>query len=173
MENLNLEGGEFLQIVPAIIPVDLQTGANAGDWVSFRNYARCTVVVFTAVGTAGDDITVTVNQATLVDGTGTKVATIIDRVYRKQGATALTAVGAWTLDEQTIASTWTNATNAENELLLAFDVLPEMLDMDNGFDCFNISIADVGNNAQLGCALYLMRGARGGSGILLPSAIID
>lgn len=173
MDNLNLEFGEVFNIVPAIIPINLAAGANAGDYVSFKNYQRATVIVLTGAGTAGEDVTVTVNQATAVAGTGAKVATILDRVYRKQGATALSAVGQWTLDEQTIASTWTNLTNAENELLLCFDVLPEMLDMDNGFDCFNISIADVGAGAQLGMALYIMRGARGGSGESLPSAIVD
>ena len=171
--NLNVEFGEICQIVPALMPVDLSSGANTGDWVSLKNYQRATVVILCSIGTAGDDITVTAQQATAVAGTGAKDLAIIDRVYRKQGATAINAVGQYTLDAQTAAATWTNLTNAENELLITFDVMPEQLDTDNDFDCFNVSIADVGTNAQLGCALYLLYGARFGAGALLPSAIAD
>jgi hypothetical protein len=173
MDNLNIEFGEVFNIVPAIMPIALDGQANPGDYVSFRNYQRATVVVLTSIGTAGDDITITVNQATDVAGTGSKVAAVLKRGYLKQGATDLDAVGAYTLVEQTVASTYTSADNAENEFQFVFDILPEMLDLDGGFDCFNISIADVGTNAQIGCAFYIMRGARGGSGVGLPSAIVD
>ena len=48
----------------------------------------------------------------------------------------------------------------------------EDLDANNAFDCVQLSIPDVGTNAQIGCALYVLRGGRF-QGAGLPSAIID
>lgn len=171
MDLTNVEFAELFQVVPAIMPVDMQAGANAGDWVNMKLYPMCTVIVMAAIGTAGDDITVTFLQATDVAGTGSKNLATVDRVYRKEGATDINAVGTYTLDEQAAAATWTNTTNAENELLLVATVRARDLDIANDFDCMSISIADVGSNAQLGAALYVLYPGMYGAGATLPSAI--
>lgn len=168
--NLNADFAEQVQVVSAIVPVDLQTGANNGDWVSMKNYERCTLIVFKAAGTAGDDPTVTLEQATAVAGTSAKNLVAIDRVHVKQD-TALTGVGQYTLVEQTAAATYTDATSAEDQAIWVIDIQAEDLDRENGFDCIRASIADVGSNAQIGCALMLLWGARYGGE--LPSAIAD
>jgi hypothetical protein len=57
-------------IVPAVWPVDFNTGANPGDYISMKNYPRCIVGIMqnTAAGTAA----VTMKQAKTVSGTGEK-----------------------------------------------------------------------------------------------------
>jgi hypothetical protein len=55
-----------------------------------------------------------------------------------------------------------------------FQIEADQLDRANGFDCVNVSCSDVGNNAQLGCALYVLYGLRYPSAPEnLPSAIAD
>ena len=172
---------EKLQIAQAILPVSLDGGANAGDWVSLKNYNRCAIVVFKAVGTAGDDPVIAVKQATDVAGTGAK-AVGFTRVDKKQAATNLLAVGAFTKSTSaapatndvfdTAAGTFTNTDLAEQAAIIAIDIKAEDLDLDNNFDCIQVSIADVGANAQIGAALYLLHDPRY-SEAALPSAIAE
>lgn len=168
--NLNADFAEQVNIVSAIAPVDLSAAANTGDWISMKNYERATLVVFKGAGTAGDDPTVTLQQATDVSGTGAKNLAAIDRVHVKQD-TALTSVGTFTLVTQTAAETYTDDTSAEDQAIWAIDIQAEDLDRANDFDCIQASIADVGTNAQIGGALWLLWGARYGGD--LPSAIAD
>lgn len=160
---------EEMQIVPAIIPVDFSSAANNGDWVSLKNYSRCTVVLFKAAGTAGDDPVITLRQAQDVSGTGAK-ALNFTRVDYKRGT--MTSVGTFSTATQAAANTYTDDTSAEAQGLFVVEVESEDLDVNNGFDCLQLQIPDVGSNAQLGCALYLLRGARFGA-VPLPSAIVD
>lgn len=159
-------GGEF-QLVSAIVPVDLQTGANNGDWVCMKNYDRLTVIVFKGIGTAGDDPVLTMAQATDVAGTGVKALTFT-RIWAKVGTQ--TGLGTFTLVTQAAASTYTDAVSAEAQALWMIEIEAGDLDRANGFDCVRFNIPDVGGNAQIGCALYLLRNSR-----YLPplSAIID
>jgi hypothetical protein len=166
--NINVDFCEQAQIVSAIVPISLDAGANNGDYVSLKNYERCTVVFFKAAGTAGDDPTVTLYEATAVDGTGAQVLAAIDKVYVKQGT--LTSVGTFAVTTQDAASTYTDATSAEAQAIWAFDVRAS--DLTEGFDCLQIRVNDVGTNAQIGCALYILWGAKHGKAVL-ASAIVD
>ncbi len=156
-------------IVVGVVPVDLQDGANAGDWVSMKDYNRCTIVVVTAIGTAGDDAELDLNQATDNSGTSTKALTFTD-IYEKIGATAISAVGQYTLTTQSASGTYTNATSAENEALQVIEVQASDLDATNDFDHIQLSIADVGGNAQLGTVLYILHEPRHAAQIT-PSAL--
>ncbi len=167
---MNQHALEKMQIVSAIVPVDLKTAANDGDWVSLKNYGRCTVIFFTAVGTAGEDPTLTMEQATAVAGTGAKALTFT-RIDHKQNAD-LTTIGQFTTVAQTAAATYTDATSAELQKIWVVDIMAEDLDVANGFDCIRMRIADVGAAIQLGCGLYLLHEPRFASATL-PSAIID
>lgn len=164
--------GSILDIVPAIVPVDLQA-AQDGDWVSLKNAEGCLVVVFKAAGTAGDDPDITVEQATAVAGTNAKVLNAISEYYTKQGT--LTSVGTWTANTQTADELMDlNATSAESQMLVVADIPASALDKDNGFDCLRVRMADTGVNAQLGCAFYVLYGLcdpQAPAG--LPSSIID
>lgn len=148
---------KFLQhatIESAFVPVDLATGANAGDWVSLENYERCVVVLFAEAGAAGEDPVFALNQATDAAGTGSKALTFTT-IYEKVGT--LTGVTSWTRTTQTAAGSYTNAASAETEKIIAVEVKADELDVDNGFKFLQLSVADTGATAaQFGCGFYIM-----------------
>ena len=148
---------ERMQIVGGFVPVDMQTAANPGDYISFKNHDHCTIIIYTAIGTGGDDPVISLVQATSVAAAGAK-ALNISEVFYKVGATALSAVGTFTRATQTAAATYDTAgiDGAENEAIFVLEIDAAQLDTDNDFDCLRVNIADVGSNAQLGCALYVM-----------------
>lgn len=164
---------EFLQkydIIPGIVPADLQT-AQSGDYISMKGCEKVAVVFFKAAGTAGDDPTLTLRQATSVGGGSVKDLACIDEYYIKQGT--LTAVEQFTKTTQTAAATIAmNATSAESQALVVFEVDAASLDVANGFDCIVVNVGDVGTNAQLGCLLYIPQHLRY-AGELPQSAIVD
>lgn len=154
-----VEEGQYVQ---GFAPVDLQGGANAGDWVHMRAHRRLDIVLVTAVGTAGDDPVLTVLQATSNAGAGSK-ALAVDTYYKKQGATALAGVGAFTKATATTPGTFggaDEATSAENQTMWVVPVSAADLDQANGFEYVSGSVADVGGNAQLGFMWYVLYDAR-------------
>lgn len=167
------------QVVSAFLPVAMNAGAPSIDWVSLKDYGRCAIVLFKAIGTNGEDPTITLLQASKVDGTGSK-ALNITRVDKKQAATNLLAVGTFTTStsgspathDTFSTNTWTNSDLAEQAAVVIIDVKAEDLDIDNGFDCLSFTIADVGTNAQLGCAMFILHEPKY-SAVPLPSAIVD
>lgn len=164
------------QVVPAIRPVDLSGGTNAGDWVSLKHYKHATIIFHSAIGTAGDDPTVTLLQATAVAGTGSKALNInTKKVFKKQAATNLLSTGQFSDASADVTNNaWTNTDAAEQEALVVIEVDADELDVDNGFDCISISVADVGLNAQLGAAYYILSEPRySGTPSVVPSAIAD
>lgn len=150
--------GSQFDLVPGIVPLDLQT-ARDGDWVCLKNYEGCCFIVFKGAGTAGDDPAITIEQATDAAGTSGKVLNAITDYYTKQGT--LTAVTTWTKTSQTADELLQgDGTSAESSGLYVFSVQSDALDVANGFDWVRVRIADVGTNAQLGAALYLLYGPR-------------
>jgi hypothetical protein len=160
---------EETQLVAAIIPVDLSTAANNGDWVSLKNYDELDIIIFKAAGTAGDDPVITLKQASDVAGTGAK-ALNFTRVDAKVGVQ--TGIGQFTKNTQAAGNTYTDLVSAEAQGIFVIHVEAQDLDKANGFDCVQVSIPDVGANAQLGCALYVLSEARY-AGQFPPSAIVD
>ena len=45
MTDFNHEFLEVADIIPAFVPVDMQTGANNGQWVNMKNIARLACVL--------------------------------------------------------------------------------------------------------------------------------
>ena len=169
-EQLILERLNIVEGFPAVL---MNSGANNGDYVSLKNYRRVAVVFVSGVGTAGDDPTLTVQQASDVGGTGVKDLTFTD-IYRKQAATSLAAVGSWTKTTQTTANTYTEATAAEQDLIWVVEFHAEQLDVANGFDCIRATVADVGTDAQPGYLFYLLADPRFSTAPAnMPSAIVD
>jgi len=135
----NLAFLDRFDIVEAFPTVDLQTGANTGDWISLKNARRAVVVFTSGVGTAGDDPTVTLLQATDVAGTGSKALNInTAHVHKKQAATSQAAVTAFADASAGVTNNaWTDADAAEQSLTLVIEVNPSDLDVANGFDCIS------------------------------------
>lgn len=156
--------GELLglyDIEPTIIPVDLQT-AQTGLRVSLKNASWATIVVFKAAGTAGDDPTFDVQQADAKTGGNIKDLDIVDHYYLKAEAT-LDADETWSKKTQTAASEIADpggaTTSAEEQQIMVIEVDPAKMDIANGFRFLSLNCADVGTNAQLGCALVFLRRA--------------
>jgi hypothetical protein len=148
---------ENAQIAAGFGPVDMQTAANDGAWVTMKDWEHLTIVLFKAAGTAGDDPTLALQQATSLAGAGAKDL-LIDRIYVKQGT--LPAVDRFT--EVAIsppAASYTDLVSAEIAAIWVVELDAEQLDSDGGFSCVRARVADVGGNAQLGCLWYL--GTRG------------
>lgn len=172
---------EKCQVVLGFKPVALNTAANNSDRVSMKGYGRCAVIFIKAVGTAGDDPTLTFKQAQDVGGTGEK-ALGVTRIDKKQAATDLTAVGTFTKSTSDSAAsndtfnttngTWTNSDLAEQAAIVIADIKAEDLDINNGFDCITCNVGDVGTNAQLGTLFFILHEPRNAKETL-DSAIAD
>ncbi len=163
----NLRLTDFAQIASVIKPVDLNDGANNGDWINLEKYQRVAIVLFFDDGTAANDITVTAQQAQDASGTGAKALTFT-RLDSKQGSD-LEAIGEFTEVTQSASETYTSGTNGEEEGIYVFDFLPEDLDIDNDFDHVRINVAQVGAS-KIGAALAIAFGPKFGS-VPLPTAI--
>lgn len=144
---------QHYQICTGFVPVDMQTAANNGDWVSLANYQKCIAVLFKAAGTAGDDPVFTLKQATSASGTNSKNLTFTT-IYKKVGT--LTSLGTWTITTQSAAATYTDTDSAESQCIMCVEIDRSDLDTTNGFYFVQLSIPDIGGNAQLGCAFYIL-----------------
>jgi hypothetical protein len=162
---------EQYDIVPGVLPYDAAGAAGNGDYVSLKLHPEVTVVFIKMAGDAGEDPTITLQQATAVAGTGVKALTFTD-IYTKQGAD-LTAVGQWTRVTQTAASTYTSATGGETAEVWAIPIRASQLDVDNGFDCIRASVADLGSGSSVFGTLFYILGPCGYQQEILPSAIAD
>ena len=170
MASFNKDFVEFINISGAITPIDLTTGANAGDWVSLNGYSGVAVVIYSSdAGTAGDDIDITMEQATDVAGTDNK-ALNFTRIWDKTGATI--PAGTYTLTTQAASNTYTDIDSAENAWIGVIDIKVDDLDVDGGFCCVQLAIADTGTPAHLGCALYMLYGPKVAQATLVD-ALVD
>ena len=162
---------QMVQLVEGVPIVDFQTAANDGDWVSLKEYHNCCVIVITSAGTAADDPTLTMEQATDVSGADAK-ALNFTVIHTKQAATDLSGTGVNTRVTQAAAATYTEATSAEQVFIWQVDFADTELDAANDFDCLRARVADIGSNAQLGWIGYALYNPRNSQAILL-SAIVD
>ncbi len=158
MFNANSLFAEQANII-AGVPLDMAgTPGLATGWVSLKNYERATIVLIRAASASAEGGTITLQQAQAVAGTGAKNLVAIDRVNRKEHASALGGVGTWTEVTQAAAATF--ALTAQSQGAYVIDVDPTDLDDVNGFDCIQATVADVGATACLGTLFVILWGAR-------------
>jgi len=157
------------QICAGFNPVDMNTGANNGDWVSMKLYNHLTCILFKGIGTAGEDPIFKMQQATAVAGTAAKDL-LFTTIYFKAGT--LTSIGEFTKVVQAAATSYVNAVHAEVAAIYVVEFNAEDLDTEGGFDCVQASVADIGAgaNPQLGACLYILSEPRHTPP---PSAIVD
>jgi hypothetical protein len=146
----------------------LVAGATTGgdcDYVSLKNYDRCTVVIAVDNATTVTGGAVTLKQATAVAGTSEK-ALAFSRYL------ANVDIGASdTLVETTATSdTFTTDTTDNKNQLFVIEVKAEDLDQANGFDCLRADVASMANAIE--GVFYVLHGARYASPIA-SSAITD
>ncbi len=146
---------ENIQLHPGIIPVDLASGAQNGDWVSMAHHGKCAVIYLADPGAAGQDVTLTFEQATANDGSGAK-ALNFTRHYVRSAANLQSGALQWTETEVAATNTYVNSAGGENQELVVVEFEANDLDIDNGFKFLRVSTSDPGATAgKLGCALYL------------------
>lgn len=143
----------------AFPPIDLANAAGlATPYISMKNYSRATILLHKAAGGAAEAPTITLDQATAVAGTGSKALASITRIHKKESAADLETIATWTVVTQTAAATFLAGVQLEG--LYSIDVKADDLDVDNGYDCFRATIADVGATAQIGSLLCILWGSR-------------
>jgi hypothetical protein len=142
---------DIIDFVPMIDPINIGS-ARSSDVVSIKNHGCGLLVFYKAAGSASEDPTLTLLQATNITPSNAKALTFTT-LYTKQGT--LTSVGTWTKVTQAAANTYTNATASENGAVWAVPISAEMLDVDGGFDCIQVTIADAGSVNQIACVFWL------------------
>lgn len=159
---------EQLQIAAGFVPSDLAAAAQAGDWISLKHFRHVALVVYKAVGAAGEIPTITVQQATDVAGAGAK-ALNFTRIDEKRGADVQT-IAQFTKVTQAAANTYAFGGVGNQQVIALIEFNAEDLDADAGFDCLRATFNDVGVTAQLGALLYVLSGPRY---LPAPGAIAD
>jgi hypothetical protein len=145
-----------IDIVSGIVPINIGS-ARSSDVISMKNHGRCAIVFHKAAGSASEDPTLTVLQATSVAQSGAKALNFTE-IWTKQGT--LSSVGTWTKTTQAAGNTYTNATASENEAVWVIDIPADSLDVDNGFDCIQVTIADAGSVNQLAALTFVLHEPR-------------
>lgn len=139
------------QIEVLAVPIDTTGAAVASDWISLKDYSHATIII-TQGAWAGGTPAVTLKQATVVAGTDTK-ALGFDWMWTKTGLTGTTYT------KTAVTSDTFNLTATANSITV-IEVEAASLDVDNGFDCFQLAIASPGANADLISAVVVLTGAR-------------
>ena len=153
---MNLHFLDKVEIVSGIVPINIGS-ARSSDVVTLKNFGRCAIVFHKAAGSASEDPTLTVLQAVSITPSSAK-ALNFTTVYTKQGT--LSSVGTWTKTVQAAGNTYTNTTASENEAVWVIDIKAEDLDVDNGFDCIQVTIADAGSVNQLAALVFYLHEPR-------------
>ena len=161
----------YLQLVDTVKPVmgcapaALASTAGDGDYVSMKNFRRCTVLisVLNATTVTGGDVTL--KQATAVAGTGEKELAF-DKAYRNIDC----AAGDTMAEFDVLSSTFTTDATNSKRLLYAIEIDAASLDIDNGFDCLRVDVASMAS--AVGSVVYLLHGGRYNPPLALP-AITD
>lgn len=149
--------GDSFDLSVGIVPVDLSVGNNVGKRVGLSEVHSVTVVLIKAAGTAAQDPILTLRQHTDASGGTSTDLAVIDKYWVKSEAT-LDGDEQWTEVTQTAAATITDpggdGTSAESQQLVAFVIRADQLSPENGY--ISLDVADVGLNAQIGTALYIL-----------------
>lgn len=127
------------KIVQILQPKTTNAASNT-VWISLKNAARAWIVV-NLTQAVGHATVLTVNQATAVAGTGTKVLTNNTRIWANEDVAA-----SDTLARAADAKNYTVAADVKNKQVV-FEIDPATcMDINNGFDCIGVN---VGASAQV------------------------
>lgn len=151
---------EKTKIVEAIAPQ--AGGAITGDYISLKKAGHVTVLVHIAQGHAAQ-VAITIEQATKVDGTGSKALAVDVPIY----LVADTSVSdEWIRQTDDVAYTTSAALKHK---LVAFEIDAASLDVAGGFDCVCVkTAASHADNSTT--ASYLLSALRYGVG---ASVVVD
>jgi len=159
---LNAELREIAKLVTGLAPITPST--STPDYVSLKNYRKCTIVILADNATTVTGSAITVKQATSV-GAGSEKPFAFTTAYRNIDTAAADALASFAVTSNTFT---TDTTNAKN-LMYVIEVDASALDVEGGFDCVRAGTADA--VATVLSVLYILWPA--GYGGAMPSAIVD
>ena len=152
--------GYTWDIIPGVVPVNLNTGANTGERVHMKNYERCACVVFASIGTAASDLAVDLQEANAATG-GTIHDLDITTKYYVKDALALTSSATWVEVSQSaaseIADTGGLGTSAEHSQIVVIEV--DSSQLSDGYEWISLNVPTPGAT-KLGCVFYIMTGLK-------------
>lgn len=166
--NVNARLDEQCTTVVAAAGLLLTSTLGDTDYVSLKDHARLRITISIADGTTVTGSTITLKQATAVDGTSEKALAftrmLANTDYAASKAMVETAVSSNTFTSQT--------TNSKDSLYI-IDVKAEDLDVANGFDCVRVDgTGHAATNSRGVVVLYDLYGKRY-SGSTPTQAITD
>jgi hypothetical protein len=148
--------GRLFDVSVGFVPVDMHTAANTGKRFHMRDCGAVTAIIFKAVGTDGEDPVITLQEHTAATSGVSANLAVIDKYWLKDEAT-LDGDEQWVEFTQTAAATITDpggaGTSAEHQQIIAITI--EDTDLTDGYEWITVAVGDVGDNAQLGCMLYI------------------
>ena len=145
-------------IAVAILPQDLSvTGAGEGDWVSMADYDSLTVIYASDVGTAGQDLTVKLQQSTTAAGAGPVKDLDAGQWFVAQNTTVGNLGDALAVD----GSAGEFEDDGESACIARVEVTGDQLNVNNDYLFVRVHASDPGTTAgKIGSAVYVLRGAR-------------
>lgn len=150
--------GKDFDVIPAILPVDLNGGAATGFRLHLKNYTGVTLCVFASIGTAASDLDTDVIQYTAATGGTTADLDVVTDYYVKD-ALALTSDCQWAKVTQAAASEIAEVGGAgesgEHSQLLCINIPASALS--DGYEWIAVYTGAPGA-AKLGAAWYITWG---------------
>lgn len=145
--------GRLYDIGLALAPVDLATAGATGTRISLYDCGGVDIVLVYAAGTDNDDPVPSLQQHTAYTGGTTATLPIMDTIYRK-AETVLDNDESWVKTTQTAAAIMTAVTDdAQKQKIYVIHV--GAVSLSDGYTHISVNQADLSNNAQLACMLYL------------------
>jgi len=133
----------------------LNSGAITGDYVSFKEYRRCSVIIALTPASGTDVSAVTLKQAKTVENSPvTEKELPFTRMKRYTPGTSEDPV-----ETVVVGNTFNTSAAAVSEMF-QIDVDENMLDINNGFDCFRVNVTDPGSVSTPAVVLGLMYEAK-------------
>lgn len=149
-------------------PVDIAGGAVTGKRVCMSGVDSLTVVFAKEAGAVGEDPVLTLRRHDADTG-GTSQDHAVITEYWHKAETTLDGDETWTKATQSAAATVTDATWAEVELLVAFNVKGTSLPAT--YKYLSVDIADTTTAGQLGAVLYILNGVNKGAPENFPAPL--
>lgn len=145
--------GRLYDVGLALAPVDLATAGATGNRISMHDCGGIDILLIYGAGTDGDDPVPSLQQHTAyTGGTSADLATMTT-IYRK-AETTLDNDESWSKTTQTAAAIMTAvADDAQKQKMYLIHV--DSKSLNDGYGWISVNQADLSNNAQLACFLYL------------------
>lgn len=154
-------------VVSVIPPIDFDTD-RTGTYIPVKPAHLITFIVYKAAGTAGDDLTLSVKQATDSSGTGAKALNVVNTAFKLAASTAMTKLAlSPTTDTIDLAGVVTASGTTDTALdstagFYFITVDPASLDTANSFNHVTIfSEGDALSNAGLAAVLAVYQPRNG------------